>query len=530
MTARREFDGAQGSGKGHLLSNQSYQAGAQVLYIHPSKQGIAYRSNKDMGRPYGLFPLGLPGLINRLRENGIRVRGVNHSLEVELDDTFSLATWLSRQQKAKVVLIDMHWYEHCYGAIDAAHWVKQVLPDALVVMGGLSATAFSRQILENFREVDFIIRGDAEKPLLELVQLLLKTDRQAADRVDLGRIPNLSYRKEGQVVENGMAYTGATEDLDDLNFVDIDFMDHYQEYCAHEYVVTDITAARRALESKPFTGRWLCTARGCKYHCSYCGGSKESNKILANRFGIVPRSAEKVVADLGRLKELGVIQASLSYDIAEMGKDYWQDFFARLRASGTEISIYNEFFQLPEAAFIDDFVRSVDMSQSCVALSPLSGNERVRRLNGKHFSNEALFDMLNLLNQHHFYVFVYFSLNLPGENEETLKETIDLARDIYDFYPANLLKILDTVHTLDPISPMALSPEKYGIRTSMSSFMDFYQYCYNTRNGSDDARTEQYRGYTFADPQARSMEKMADRWDRERIGRESSWWPTPPSW
>jgi radical SAM superfamily enzyme YgiQ (UPF0313 family) len=144
---------------------------------------------------------------------------------------------------------------------------------------------------------------------------------------------------------------------------------------------------------------------------------------------------------------------------------------------------------MPVPEFIEDFVRSVDMSQSAVALSPLSGNERVRRLNGKHFSNEQLFDMLNLLSQHQFYVFVYFSLNLPGENEETIQDTLQLARDIYDFYPSHLLKILDTVHTLDPMSPMALAPEKYGIRTTMSSFMDFYQYCYNTRLGSQHARS-----------------------------------------
>ena len=520
---------------GHLLNSQqshwkahsgSYQSAAQVLYIHPSKQGIDYRPGQEMGRAYGLFPLGLPGLINRLRENGIGVRGVNHSLEVELDPTFSLATWLSRQPRVKVVLIDLHWYEHSYGAIDAARQVRRVLPHAAVVVGGLTASGFSRQILEQFAEVDYIIRGDAEQPLLELVQWLL----QGGPADGLTSISNLSYRKDGLVVENPLSYTASPDDLDRLNFVDIDFLDHYQEYYAHEYIVTDLAMARKALETHPFTGRWLCNARGCKYHCSYCGGSKDSHKVLAGRTDLVPRSADKVVADLGRLKELGVIQASLSYDIAEMGQDYWQDFFARLRASGTKIAIYDEFFQMPVPEFIEDFARSVDMSQSAVALSPLSGNERVRHLNGKHFSNDQLFDMLNLLSQHQFYVFVYFSLNLPGENEETIEDTLQLARDIYDFYPPRLLKILDTVHTLDPLSPMAVAPEKYGIRTTLSSFMDFYHYCYNTRLGSQQARTELERGFTLIDPQERSLRKMADWWDRERAGREASWWPTPPSW
>ncbi len=530
MTAKSQPNRVQGSGKGHLLANQIHLAGAQVLYIHPAKQGIEYGSDKAMGRPYGLFPLGLPGLINTLRENGIRVRGVNFSLEVELDHSFSLTNWVGQQRGARIILIDLHWYEHCYGAINTAELCKKVLPGTWIVMGGLSATGFSRQIMEQFPVVDFIVRGDAEKPLLDLVQLLLKTEISSLNLDGLESIPNISYRKDGRLVENELGYTATSEDMDRLNFVDIDFMDHYQEYYAHEYIVTDIAEARRALETEPFTGRWLCNARGCKYHCSYCGGSKDSHKLLANRFGIVARSPENVVADLGRLKKLGVIQASLSYDIAELGQDYWKEFFARLRDSGTRISIYNECFQMPSAEFIEDFVRSVDMSQSAFALSPLSGNERVRRLNGKHFSNSQLFDMLNLLSQHKVYVFVYFSLNLPGENEQTLEETLDLAREVFEFYPASLLKILDTVHTLDPISPMAMSPEKYGIRTTMNSFMDFYDYCKKTRFGSEEARTELNRGYSFADPEGRSMKKMADRWDQGREGRESSWWPTPPSW
>jgi radical SAM superfamily enzyme YgiQ (UPF0313 family) len=89
----------------------------------------------------------------------------------------------------------MHWYEHCYGAVETAKFCKQVLPDAWIVMGGLSATGFAREILENFPSVDFIIRGDAEIPLLALARLLLQSG-QAVDPAALAGIPNLSYRQE----------------------------------------------------------------------------------------------------------------------------------------------------------------------------------------------------------------------------------------------------------------------------------------------------------------------------------------------
>lgn len=498
----------------------------RVLYIHPAKQGVDFRVDETMGRAYGLMPVGLPALVNLLKQNGIAVRGINYSLERQIDPTYDIKHWLKHNPVAQIILIDLHWYEHCYGAIQAARLCKEVLPHAYIVLGGLTATCFSSQILEQFPAVDFIIRGDAEKALLALTQRIL----QASESCSFSDIPNLSYRDNQAIVENDCTYCANTSDLDELNFADIDFIDHYRDYYIHEYIVTDIAATQQALQSKPFWGKWICTARGCKHECSYCGGCKSAHKTLANRDGIVIRSPQAVVNEIQQMQKAGVIQASLSYDISELGDEYWQDFFAMLANSGTKIGIYNEFFQLPKPEFIQEFARRAYMPHSCLALSPLSGSERVRRLNGKLFTNEHLLDTLELLNQVYTNIFVYFSLNLPGETEEIFNETVDLANLIYDSYPHSRLKILNTIHTIDPLSPMNLHPEKFEIESSMSTFMDYYTYCENTQLASPDAKTENYRGFKLADPDKRDLERMVKTWDAQRPGKEDSWWPVPPSW
>lgn len=507
-----------------------HQDDSPVLFIHPSKQGVQFRPDAHMGRTYGLMPVGVAGLVNVLRENGIPVRGLNYPLERQLYRNFDLRKWLAARRGVRVILIDLHWYEHCYGTIDIARLCKEVMPWAWIVVGGLTASGFSREILEGYPEIDIIIRGDTEKPLLELVRHLLKTGSRLEVQAGLGGIQNLSYRSEAGIVENEQLYTATSADLDAFNFVDIDFMDHYQEYYVNEYVVIDIDKTLNAMKTNPHWGRWLTSARGCRYHCSYCGGGKDSHKMLASRTGLVTRSPQKLVDDLRNLAKAGVIQASMSYDIADMGEDYWQEFFAQLRNSGVKISIYNEFFQNPEPAFIDEFARSVEMTHSSVVLSPLSGNERVRRLNGKHYSNDALFDTLEYLSRYSIYLLVYFSLNLPGETNETFQETLNLARDIYEFYPTDHLRILNTVHTIDPFSPMYLFPDKFGIESSMTSFMDFYNYCRDTQYSKPEARSELNRGFKLKDINARSLERMADAWDAMRESRETSWWPIPASW
>jgi hypothetical protein len=312
--------------------------------------------------------------------------------------------------------------------------------------------------------------------------------------------------------------------------VDIDFLEHHEQYHVHEYIVSDLQRVREGEDTSKYRGRWLCNARGCRYECSYCGGCHSAHEKLAGRKGLVARSPERMVEDLVRLDRTGVIQASLSYDLVGLGEAYWHEFLSRLRDSGIRIGLYNEFFQLPGLAFIDEFVTSVDMEHSCVALSPLSGSEAVRRLNGKHYSDDALFEVLDWLFQYRVSIFVYFSLNLPGEDEHTMRESVALAERIYTSYPSSLLKILTSSHTMDPLSPMNVRPAHYGIDVSMSSFVDYYDYCRDTQLATPDSRSEAHRGFLPRGSGVRSLESMADAWDSARRGRESSWWPVPPGW
>ena len=480
---------------------------------------------RSLGRPYGLMPLGLPALVNLMRADGFRVAGVNLPLERHLIGAFDLRAWLARHAAAKLILIDLHWYEHAYGAISVAEVCKEALPKARTVLGGLTASGFAEEILRSHAVVDYVIRGDAELPLPALARSILRGVGEAS------AIPNLTFREGKTIIATPQTYTAATEDLDRLDCIDVSFLEHSETYLATEYIVVDLEATRQAMNAgHPYLGRWIATARGCKFECSYCGGCKSAHRTLGGRDGLVTRSPEVVVGELQRLAERGVHQASMSYDIAEMGEGYWRELFSLMRRERVKIGLYNEFFQLPDPAFIKHFARSVDMTHSCLALSPLSGSEQVRRLNGKRYDDRALINILDHLNLYNVPIFVYFSLNLPGEDLETLQETIALAEEIYSLYPSSLLKILNSCHTMDPYSPMAQHAARFGIKASWTTFADYYAYCRETQFAGPEARTEAWRGFELEDPARRSVEAMADAWDAARRGRESSWWPIPPGW
>jgi hypothetical protein len=107
---------------------------------------------------------------------------------------------------------------------------------------------------------------------------------------------------------------------------------------------------------------------------------------------------------------------------------------------------------------------------------------------------------------------------------------LNLAEEIYYFYPSSLLKILNTVHTLDPFSPMNMHASKFGITAGMSTFMEYYHYCRETGQADPQSRYGLHRGIEMAGRSAADQEKMVNDWDKAREGREQSWWPVPPGW
>jgi radical SAM superfamily enzyme YgiQ (UPF0313 family) len=487
-----------------------------VLYIHPAKHDID-TGFQDLGF-YFFLPVGVLGLVNLLRQEGLVVAGINYPAELIRNRAFRLRPWLAAQRDVKLVLVDLHWYMHSYGAISVARTCKQVLPGARVALGGITASLFASEILRSFPEVDYVIRGDAEKPLLALARGLCSSTGP-----QLSSIPNLTYRSNGRVAENELSYTATPEDLDRLNFVDLDFLEHADWYGRLQFEPTSLTQSL----SEP-RGHWLCIGRGCRFDCSFCGGGRQSHVLFADRTGFVLRSAEKVAHDIQQLARKGIDQVSLNLDPAILRPEYWRALFAQMRRLGVRIGINNELFQLPSREFVEDFCETVDIDRSELALSLLSGSEKVRRLNGKHYSNEKLFETLEVMKNRQVPLYVYYSFNLPGEDEKAFRQTLQVAGRIRSVYPSHLLKMINMAHTLDPCSPMSRKPRRYAISIGLRSFMDYHEYCQQTLAIQAGEGPWKVRGFDYR--KDRSLEEMVRQWNEFCAQQPSSCFRVPESW
>ena len=111
-----------------------------------------------------------------------------------------------------------------------------------IVVGGYFPTFASKEILQDFPQVDYVVRGEGEITLLELMEAVLKTGANG-----LETIGGISYRKDGKILENPSR--PLIEDLDILPPLD------------RKYALKIINAKQHLR---------IYGTRGCWGSCSFC--------------------------------------------------------------------------------------------------------------------------------------------------------------------------------------------------------------------------------------------------------------------
>ena len=437
-----------------------------VLYIHPSR-------SLD-NTLYAFMPIGIPGLLNLLKDEGYSVYGINYSIEKSLDSTYSLKEELENINY-KVLMIDLHWYEHSYGAIEIAKISKLIYPNIPIIIGGLTSTIFDKEILENFDCIDYILKGDSEKPLLDLVGFLLKGKGNIKD------IENISYVDNGSIISKELTY--CLKDLDSINYVDHSFLKNEKMYMYTNTIGIDLKRNKNA---------WIYIGRGCKHNCLYCDSARENMVTLWGRSKMTYRSPERVAEDIIEFANNGVEVVRFSHDLEMFGKEYYEAIFKMIRDNNVKIGFNYDCFQLPSKHFIDELVKTFDEEKIILDITLLSGNEEIRYKMGKLFTNERLFNILDYLKKFKCVTRVYYSINVLDETLHTLEETMSQIYHLAYKYMSDQFFICYQKVVMDPLALMRGLKDS-NIYVELNSFMDYYKYCQNDNHnytGYKDSMSE----------------------------------------
>jgi anaerobic magnesium-protoporphyrin IX monomethyl ester cyclase len=134
-----------------------------------------------------------------------------------------------------------------YKAEQVLKMTKDVLPDAVTVLGGVHATFMYRQVLAEAPWIDAIVRGEGEEIITEFVRAVSE-GRWPADRA---KIKGLAYLEDGKVVA-----TAAAPTVKNLDGIVADW--GILEWSKYTYIPL---GTRVAIPNM---------ARGCPFTCSFC--------------------------------------------------------------------------------------------------------------------------------------------------------------------------------------------------------------------------------------------------------------------
>jgi radical SAM superfamily enzyme YgiQ (UPF0313 family) len=162
---------------------------------------------------YDKVSLGILSIADYLDKHGYKVIIDNLSDRMVHDKEFNVEEHISKTS-ARIYAIGLHWHHHSQGAVEIAKLCKKLHPNSLVVIGGLTATCFHEEIIREYKFVDSVIRGEAEKPFLQFLRALDEYNK-------IMDTPNLTYRNSERQICITPLMT-PTEDLDEFEFTRFD--------------------------------------------------------------------------------------------------------------------------------------------------------------------------------------------------------------------------------------------------------------------------------------------------------------------
>jgi len=398
-----------------------------------------------------IITMGLWGLADHLTRSGFPTIIVHTDMERHLHG-FDVVDYV--HQNLLIVGCSAHWFPTTAESLDILREVKEAYPQIFAVLGGYTASYFAREIMENYAWIDGIVRGDGEKPLLELITRLKDGNS------DLNDVPNLVWRSNGRIVENEFSYVSTPQDIEHIEFANYDRYFYNYHLGKGYYLERSSIAVDFAADDLPSAEHfYLLTGKGCPNNCSICGGGRNAQKLINNRTHCMFLKPEHILRTVKQAMEHGYRNMYVCYDPLPTSPRYLE-YLKAIREENLDVGFAFGFWRLPTKEIVQEFKKTT--KRLLFDISPESISEDVRRVtkDGFYYSNQEMYQALNMLHDEQVYCHVYFAYFLPTETIDDLNATRRAFWEINTHYPHYIEAICIKIST-DPASPLFIEPDAY---------------------------------------------------------------------
>lgn len=425
---------------------------------------------EDWGQKNIFFmPMGLFSLANVLAKYGVDVEIIHLDFEKErnIDKILDLNT-------LDAIGFDMHWVNQSAVVLDTAKAIKNIKPDIFIFLGGYTASLFTEEIVLNYSQIDGIIKGDGEVPIVELCQalndcLLAGKTLRKENLIDLLKgVQNFVFwGNQREIFVNEITYTAKVDDMEKLSFSDVKLLRNWKSYRSASLFYSHF----EPISLEPMF--LLEVGRGCQYSCKFCGGNNLAQRMISNRNRTIFRSVDSVMDTIKEAFSFGFRTFYTCLE-SEESEEWYINLIRKIGSENLAINYVHGCWKLPSKTLID--VVSENCTQSVFEISPETSDETLRKRNKGlqiAFKNEQLEECLDYISKKkNIKVQLFFGYYLAGDTETTVLSTIYFIINLLMKYP-DMLEIEYANFSTDPGSLFFLYPQKYEIDIKVRNFGDY---------------------------------------------------------
>ena len=416
-----------------------------VIFINPASPNLDWEAQRDQ---YGFVPIGLLYLEGLLRIHGYSVFLVDLYVQKFTSDEFKnyLLSLCSDP-----VFVGISSYTECADVtLQIAAIVKKIYPGTRIIVGGPHASFCSEEMIQS-SDIDFVIRGEAEASVIQLLEHLKYPDHYPVDRVY-----GIVYKQSDDKLRIASIAPFITA-LDELPFPD-------------HVLILDMQGYRKLPT--------FVSSRGCPGECIFC-----ASKALSGRMYRM-HSAEWIFSLIYYYFPILKFSSFVPYD----------DTFT---ASPKRLEKFCSYIRTFEHKLFWSCKSRVDrLNEKCVKLlkegyctsvhiGVESGDEEILRSLQKYITLKQVFHALKLLKQYQILAECSFIIGHPDDTRETITKTIILAEIIEEFHLGSSVIAISTPF---PGTEIHKNHEKFGIHIKTKPWYQYnlYTVIYTATGFSED--------------------------------------------
>ncbi len=433
-----------------------------VALLHCGNVNPAKTSDRTQKNIY-YMPMGLFPLASELKNSGVDVEIFHSDIEAFAGDEDSIDF-----KKLDAIGLDCHWSNQSLNVVQTAALAKKTNPEIFVFLGGYTASYFATEIIRDFDTVDAIITGEGEMGIRELCRELARSKAQNCLPV-LDSIPNLVWRDEKKTTRvNTVSFVATSESLSQLEYAEIPLLRNWQFYRDLSHFWTKFP------EINTPSLFLLEVGRGCRYNCSFCGGSAIAQFQINKRKGMAVRSVRSVLSTIQKAIFYGFSMFYTCYEEPGVSDRWYIELFEMIRKEGLKITFGYGSWKLPTERLIDAMCECCE--EAIIELSPETSSEELRKKNKDsrlYYCNDELEQCLGYIGtKRNCKAQAYFGYFLPGDTMETVTATT-VYKSYLDRKYGAFSEIRYSNLSTDPGSMLFARPEHFQIDIDVRTFPDY---------------------------------------------------------